>query len=37
VDYETKDEACERFKDLFANQQALVNNVDCDALPASCA
>jgi cell division transport system permease protein len=35
VDYETKDEACERFKTLFANQQALVNNVDCDALPAS--
>jgi cell division transport system permease protein len=35
VDYETKDEACERFKELFANQQALVNNVDCDALPAS--
>jgi len=35
VDYETKQEACERFKRLFANQQALVNNVDCDALPAS--
>lgn len=35
VDYETKAEACERFKRLFANQQALVNNVDCDALPAS--
>jgi cell division transport system permease protein len=35
VDYETKEEACERFKRLFANQQALVNNVDCDALPAS--
>jgi cell division transport system permease protein len=35
VDYETKEEACERFKTLFANQQALVNNVDCDALPAS--
>ena len=35
VDYETKEEACERFKRLFANQAALVNNVDCDALPAS--
>ena len=35
VEYETKDEACDRFKRLFANQQALVNNVDCDALPAS--
>jgi cell division transport system permease protein len=35
VDYETKEEACARFKKLFANQQALVNNVDCDALPAS--
>jgi len=35
VDYETKQEACERFKRLFANQAALVNNVDCDALPAS--
>ena len=35
VDYETKEEACDRFKTLFANQTALVNNVDCDALPAS--
>jgi cell division transport system permease protein len=35
VDYETKAEACERFKRLFANQTALVNNVDCSALPAS--
>ena len=35
VEYETKQEACARFKELFANQQALVNNVDCDALPAS--
>jgi cell division transport system permease protein len=35
VQYETKDEACSRFKELFANQRALVNNVDCDALPAS--
>lgn len=35
VEYETKEEACARFKRLFANQEALVNNVDCDALPAS--
>ncbi|GIU99169.1 MAG: cell division protein FtsX [Actinomycetota bacterium] len=35
VDYETKEEACERFRKLFANQKALVNNVDCAALPAS--
>ncbi len=35
VDYETKAEACARFKKLFANQKALVENVDCDALPAS--
>jgi cell division transport system permease protein len=35
VDFEGKNEACARFKELFANQQALVNNVDCSALPAS--
>jgi cell division transport system permease protein len=35
VDFESKQEACARFKELFANQPALVNNVDCDALPAS--
>ncbi|HJU57930.1 MAG TPA: permease-like cell division protein FtsX [Actinomycetota bacterium] len=35
VDFESKQEACVRFKELFANQQALVNNVNCDALPAS--
>jgi cell division transport system permease protein len=35
VDFEDKEEACARFKELFANQTALVNNVDCDALPAS--
>jgi cell division transport system permease protein len=35
VDYETKAEACVRFKRLFANQTALVQTVDCDALPAS--
>lgn len=35
VDFEDKEEACARFQELFANQEALVNNVDCDALPAS--
>ncbi|HET7236675.1 MAG TPA: permease-like cell division protein FtsX [Actinomycetota bacterium] len=35
VDFESKQEACDRFRELFANQPALVNNVDCDALPAS--
>src|SRR4029450_1178169 len=32
---EDKQEACDRFRTLFAEQEALVNNVDCDALPAS--
>ncbi len=35
VDFESKQEACARFEELFANQRALVENVDCDALPAS--
>jgi cell division transport system permease protein len=35
VDFESKEDACARFRKLFANQPALVNNVDCDALPAS--
>ena len=35
VSFEDKEEACARFRELFANQEALVNNVDCDALPAS--
>ena len=35
VTFESKAEACARFKRLFANQAALVNNVDCNALPAS--
>jgi cell division transport system permease protein len=35
VHYENKQEACERFQRLFAEQRALVNNVHCDALPAS--
>lgn len=35
VGYETKDEACRRFKELFEDQRALVDNVDCSVLPAS--
>ena len=35
VDFESKEQACVRFKDLFRGQSALVNNVDCQALPAS--
>jgi len=35
VDFEDKEEACARFIELFKEQEALVNNVDCDALPAS--
>jgi cell division transport system permease protein len=35
VHYETKQEACARFKELFKDQPALVNTVNCDALPAS--
>jgi cell division transport system permease protein len=35
VHYETKDEACTRFKTIFAQQKALVENVDCSKLPAS--
>jgi cell division transport system permease protein len=35
VHYETKDEACARFKEIFASQRALVENVDCSTLPAS--
>jgi cell division transport system permease protein len=35
VDYETKAEAYERFKDLFRNSRELVDNVDPEALPAS--
>ena len=35
VEFESKEDACARFRELFANQPALVNNVDCDALPAS--
>ena len=35
VHYETKDEACARFKQIFSSQRALVENVDCGTLPAS--
>ena len=35
VDFESKEQACERFRQLFAGQRALVETVDCDALPAS--
>ena len=35
VKYESKDQACERFAELFANQPVFVENVDCNALPAS--
>jgi cell division transport system permease protein len=35
VTFESKAQACDRFKRLFANQKALVDNVDCNALPAS--
>lgn len=35
VTFETKQEACARFKKLFSDQPALVETVNCDALPAS--
>jgi cell division transport system permease protein len=35
VDYENKQEAYERFQELFANSRELVDNVDPEALPAS--
>jgi cell division transport system permease protein len=35
VDYENKQEAYERFQQLFANSRELVDNVDPEALPAS--
>jgi len=35
IRFESKAQACRRFKKLFAEQEALVENVDCDALPAS--
>ena len=31
--FESKEDACERFKELFRDQPALVNTVDCDAAP----
>jgi cell division transport system permease protein len=35
VEYESKEAACARFKQLFADQPDLINNLDCNALPAS--
>jgi cell division transport system permease protein len=35
VEYESQAEAYQRFRKIFANQQALANNVSPDALPAS--
>jgi cell division transport system permease protein len=35
VKYESKDDACQRFAELFANQPVFVDNVDCNVLPAS--
>jgi cell division transport system permease protein len=35
VAFESKEQACERFKILFRDQPALTENVDCEALPAS--
>ena len=35
VEFESKEEACARFRELFRGQSALVDNVDCGALPAS--
>ena len=35
VAYETKQMACERFKEIFEGQDALVDTVDCSKLPAS--
>jgi cell division transport system permease protein len=35
VEYLSKEDACARFRELFADQPDLVDNLDCDALPAS--
>ena len=35
VTFESKADACVRYKQIFAGQPALVNNVDCSVLPAS--
>ncbi len=35
VHYESKEEAYQRFKQIFSNQQALVQNISPDSLPAS--
>jgi cell division transport system permease protein len=35
VEYESKEEAWQRFQDLFANQRTTIENADPDAIPAS--
>ena len=35
VEYETKEEAYQRFRELFANQPSVIENTDPDAIPAS--
>ncbi len=35
VSYETKAEACQRFKAIFASQPVFTENVSCDVIPAS--
>jgi cell division transport system permease protein len=35
VSYETKAEACAKFKQIFSNQPILTENVSCDVIPAS--
>lgn len=35
IGFETKAEACRNFKKLFADQEALLEDLDCDVLPAS--
>jgi cell division transport system permease protein len=35
VDFESKEEAWQRFQDLFANQRTTIENADPDAIPAS--
>jgi len=35
IRFESKAQACRNFKELFADQEALVESVDCDELPAS--
>lgn len=35
IRFETKAEACRNFKKLFADQEALLEDLDCDVLAAS--